>query len=457
MNLLDQSLCDLVLQLNQGATTSVAVTQALIDRAQAVQPQLNCFVRVDAQAALQAAEKADAHRRALQAASKPLPPLLGVPLAHKDMFARQGRASGCGGVIAQDAIPSETAVVLQKLDAAGAFEFGALHMAEFAYGNTGHNAHLGACRNPWNTQHITGGSSSGSAASVAARANFAALGSDTGGSVRHPASFCGTVGIKTSMGAISTRGAMPLSDSLDTIGFLTRSVQDAALLFATTQTFTPTWVWQPRTDLQGLRIGVADNYGHGACSGPAAALMQQSLDVLQSLGARLVPITVPYSQEIFAASMTVLQAEATAHHLPWMQSRPQDYSPQVFKRLQAGLDVPAHAYVRAKQFQSAALDAWMRQVFSECDVLHAPVVTIATPTIAEADMGGSDTMLALVAGMGRWTRPINYLGLPALSLPAGLLHGLPFGLQLVAPMMREALLFGVGSAYEKAAGFAKVD
>ncbi len=447
--LLAQSLTALVAQLQSGATTSVEVAQALLARAKEVQPHLNCFVQINDDAALKAAEAADAKRAAFKAAGKAPPPLLGVPFAHKDMFARAGQASGCGSAITGNVVAKETATVLEKLDAAGAIEFGKLHMAEFAYGNTGHNAHLGACRNPVNPAYITGGSSSGSGSSVGAFANFGALGSDTGGSVRHPAGFCGTVGIKTSLGAINTRGAMPLSDSLDTIGFLTRTVADCALLFGAAQTHTPTWVWQPMQSLKGVRIGVADNYGHGACTGEAARLMAESLKRFTDASATLVNVTVPYSDEIFAASMKVLQAEATAHHAPWMATRPQDYSPQVLKRLEAGLAVPGYEYVRAKLFQKTALDAWMREVFAKCDVLHAPVVTIATPTVAEADVGGSDAMLAMVAGMGRWTRPINYLGLPALSLPAGHWgNGLPFGCQLIAPMLREALLFGVGAAVE---------
>ncbi len=448
-----QTLSATAAQLHAGHISSRAVTQALLDRAAQVQPTLNCFVRIDAQAALAAADAADQKLATLRAAGSTIPPLLGVPLAHKDMFARTGRAASCGSKLAAQQVPDHTATVLQKLDLGGAHEFGVLNMAEFAYGNTGHNPHLGHCRNAWGPAYITGGSSSGSGSSVAARANFAALGSDTGGSIRHPASFCGTVGIKASFGAIDTYGAMPLADSLDTLGFLTRSVEDAALLFGIAQTATPSWTWSPRQDLRGVRVGVADNYGHGACDGEAARIMQNSLRALTQRGAALVPLKVPYSQEVFDLAMTLLQTEATALHKHWMDTQPGGYSPQVLKRLQAGLSVPAWAYVQAKQFQATALDAWQRDVFRHCDVLHAPVVVMPTPTLAETDASGSDAMLQSVAKMGRWTRPINYLGLPALSLPAGLWDGMPFGCQLIAPKRREALLFEVGSAYQAELGF----
>jgi aspartyl-tRNA(Asn)/glutamyl-tRNA(Gln) amidotransferase subunit A len=421
-------------------------------RAQTLGPQLNAFVRINAAQAVAAAKRFDASPR------KKTMPLGGVPLAHKDMFARAGLASGCGSRLTQDSVAPATSEVLKRLDAAGAIDFGALHMAEFAYGNTGHNAHLGACRNPWSLHHITGGSSSGSGASVAARLNFAALGSDTGGSIRHPATFCGLVGLKTTWGAISTAGVMPLSDTLDTVGTLTRTVEDAALLFGL---LTPSHdqTFQARQSLKGVRVGVADNYGHGECTGEAARIMQTSLRALTARGAELVDVAMPHNEALFDAGLVVLQAEATHHHRYWLHTQPDRYTPQVRSRLEAGLNVTAADYLAAKRFITTAQQAVSDELFSRCDVLHAPVVTIPTPAIAESDGGGSQAALKAVARMGRWTRPINYLGLPALALPAGLWatpgtdQGLPMGCQLMAPWHQEALLLAVGSAYQAELGF----
>src|SRR5579859_4130641 len=199
-------------------------TQACLAALEAAQPRLNTAIRFDAEDALAAADAAD---RAL-ARGQPAGPLHGVPLAHKDMFYRKGKVATCGSKIRRDFVADKTATVLQRLDAAGALQLAALNMAEFAYGPSGHNEHFGHCRNPWAPDHITGGSSSGSGAAVAARLVFGALGSDTGGSIRLPASICGVTGLKTTYGRVSRAGAMPLSFSLDTVGPLTRSARDAA-------------------------------------------------------------------------------------------------------------------------------------------------------------------------------------------------------------------------------------
>lgn len=465
MDLLRGSLSGLLRALESGAVSSVEVTQALLAQAQRVQPLTNAFVRIDADGALAAAHAADAARRAARSGQAGLPPLLGVPMAHKDMFFRAGRRSGGGSRILGDVLPGTTATVLERLDAAGAFEYGVLHMAEFAYGNTGHNAHLGHCRNPWNPDHITGGSSSGSGASVAACANFAALGSDTGGSIRHPAAFNGVVGIKTSVGAVSRAGAMPLAGSLDTVGFLARTVADCALLFGLVAGADPRdvttlawpqqrWRWSPLERLDGVRIGVDEAFGHAQCTPEVAAAMQESLAALRARGATLVPVTVPWTDALFAASMLVLQAEALAVHKRWLRERPGDYSDQVRGRLEPGLAIAAHEYLDALRARGPALAAMDEAVFAHCDALHAPVVTMSVPRIDETDVGGGPRMLELIAGLGRWTRPVNYLGLPALTMPAGSARGLPVGFQLVGPKFSEARLFSIGAAYEAERGFA---
>lgn len=451
--------------LAAGEVSSEELTRAVIAQARRVQPVLNAFMTIDEQRALAAARHADAERADAREADGHLPALHGIPLAHKDMFYREGRASGCGSRILAGQVQPLTATVLQRLDDAGAIEFGTLGMSEFAYGVTGHNLHYGDVCNAWNPAHVAGGSSSGSAASVAACANFGALGTDTGASVRVPAACNGVVGIKTTFGAVSRAAAMPLAQSLDTVGVLARSVEDCALLFGviagrdaadppTVQwPFASGWSWTPREDLRGVRIGVAENFGHGECSAEVAAAYAQSLDALRARGAEIVAVDFPDPEVLQRAAMAVLQAEPAALHREWMRTRPGDYSPQVLTRLQAGLALPAYEYIDALRMRSPMLERMQREVFARCDAVHAPVLTFAVPTRAETDVGGGPRMPELVAAFGRWTRPINYLGLPALSMPAGSAGGLPVGFQLIGPRFSEAMLFAIGAAYEAERGF----
>src|SRR5687767_5043477 len=234
--------------IREGRTSSVAAMEAVLERAHAVQPRLNCFLRIDDGAALAAAHLADREI----ARGYVRGPLHGVPMAHKDMYYRRGVVSTCGSKILRDTPATATAKVLEHLDAAGAIQFGVLNMAEFAMGPTGHNWHYGHCRNPWDPQRVTGGSSSGSGASVAARAAFAALGSDTGGSVRLPAAFCGLAGARPTHGRVSVANILPLCPSLDTVGPLTRTVEDAALIL---EVIAPGFVSNLEKLIAGMRIG----------------------------------------------------------------------------------------------------------------------------------------------------------------------------------------------------------
>ncbi|MDB5517262.1 MAG: aspartyl/glutamyl-tRNA(Asn/Gln) amidotransferase subunit, partial [Tardiphaga sp.] len=220
------SLTEVALAIAQKRVSSREVTQSCLDRIGQWQPRLNAFMSIEADEALAAADAADA----ALASGKSRGALHGVPLAHKDMYYDAGKVVTCGSKIRRDWVATSTATSLQRLKDAGTVRLGALQMSEFAYGPTGHNAHYGPVHNPWAVDHVTGGSSSGSGSAVAARLTFAALGSDTGGSIRMPAHFCGVTGLKTTVGRISRAGAMPLSQSLDTVGPLALSAEDCALL-----------------------------------------------------------------------------------------------------------------------------------------------------------------------------------------------------------------------------------
>jgi aspartyl-tRNA(Asn)/glutamyl-tRNA(Gln) amidotransferase subunit A len=359
--------------------------------------------------------------------------------------------------------------VLTRLDAAGAIEIGHLNMAEFAMGPTGHNEHYGRCRNPWNPEHITGGSSSGSGAAVAAGLVFGALGSDTGGSVRLPAAACGVVGIKPTLGRVSRYGAMPLSQSLDCIGVLARSVGDCARvlsLIAGPDPHDGMASRRPAPDyergldgaaqagaLAGVRIGVPTRYYFDDIDPEVAELIADSRRMLEKRGAKLVDVPVGDHGALNDFSNAVLWPEAAGLHLQWLRERPQDYAKQSRARLLVGLGIPATLYGEALRARASLLGEVLRDTFAQCDVLHMPVLRRPVPTAAETDVGGGAAMQQVLGQIVANTRPFNFLGLPGLSVPIGLTrNGLPQAMQLVARPFREDLLFSVGAAYEAAAG-----
>jgi len=459
--ILELSCTGLARAIRDQQVSAVKAMEATLARAQAVQPKLNAFLRVDTDLALDAARLADRDlaRGYLRG------PLHGVPMAHKDMYYRKGVASSYGGKIGPSRPAPSTATALERLDAAGAIQFGVLNMAECAFGPTGHNYHYGHCRNAWNPDYITGGSSSGSGTTVAARANFAALGSDTGGSIRLPATFCGTAGIKPTYGRVSRAGAMPLSFTMDTVGPLARTVEDCALLLSRISgpdardpmaeaRPVPDYVRLLERPVAGLVIGKPRQYFYDGCDAQITALMEASLETFRKLGARVIEVDLPDVDSWNAAATMIISAEAAALHGQWLRTRPQDYSPQVRARLESGFAIPAPAYIDSLRLRGVALGEFCDRVYSKVDVLHAPVVGIQTPTIAESDVGGGPKMAALLAQITRLTRPGNFLGVPALSVQAGFTSaGLPVGMQLLGRPFDEATLFALGHAYQGATDF----
>jgi aspartyl-tRNA(Asn)/glutamyl-tRNA(Gln) amidotransferase subunit A len=451
--------------ISQGRLRAEALIDACLDRVERLQPTLNCFIRMTAD---QARAKARAADLAVKS-GRSLGPLHGLPLAHKDMFYRAGEVCSCGSKIRADFVPDHTATVLTRLDAAGGIELGRLNMAEFAMGPTGHNDHFGRCRNPWNTDHITGGSSSGSGAAVAADLVFGALGSDTGGSVRLPAAACGVVGIKPTLGRVSRYGTMPLSHSLDCIGVLARNVGDCARLLsviagADAQDGMASRLPAPNYEsgldaaadagsLAGLRVGVPNRYYFDGIDREVADLLAASRTILEKRGAKIIDVPVGDHGAINDLSNAILWPEGAGLHLQWLRDRPQDYAEQSRARLLVGLGVPATLYVEAVRARAPLLEEFLSETFSKCDVLHVPVLKRSVPTAAETDVGGSAGMAAVLGQIVANTRPFNYLGLPGLSVPIGFTrNGLPQAMQLVARPFREDLLFRVGAAYEAGSG-----
>jgi aspartyl-tRNA(Asn)/glutamyl-tRNA(Gln) amidotransferase subunit A len=441
--------------------SSLELTQAAIARARELQPRFNAFVRIDEEEAIAAARACDEElaRGSLRG------PLHGVPLAHKDMFYRQGRISTCGSKLRENWIADTTATVLRKLDAAGAIQIGTLNMTEFAYGPTGQNAWLGDARNPWNTDHITGGSSSGSAIVNAARIAFGALGSDTAGSVRMPASLCGVTGMKTTYGLVSRAGCMPLSASLDTVGTLTRTVEDNALMLSVIAGHDPADPVSATgeigrynqaaeagktSSLKGLRIGVPKGYFDQHLDAQVAALLSEAAAVYRDLGADVTEVTMPDLDAVNAAGVLLAWGDVMSIHGQHMRERSADFTDQTRGRIEMSLAVGAQDYIDAQRYRGRALREFVANVFSKCDALLAPVLSFAVPQLAEVDVSGGPAMMRILDEITRLMRPVNVLGLPALAVPCGFTKGgLPCGMQLIGRPFAESLLYRLGAAYQR--------
>ena len=452
------SLNELTVMLRDGKVSSREITEATLSALDHQDSKLNLIAGVDPEEALRQADAADARR----ASGDALGLLHGVPLAHKDMFYRKGRVSGGGSRILGEHPATVTATVLRRLDAAGALDVARLNMVEFAYGLTGHNEITGDVRNPWNPDHITGGSSSGPAAAVAAKCLAGALGSDTGGSIRFPASCCGLVGMKPTYGRVSRFGAMPLSHTLDHIGPLTRTVRDCALITEVisgqdaqdpTSSHLPVPSMVPEHhEVAGMKIGVPTNYFVEVLDPEVQECWNQDLKRFQALGCELVELVLP---ESFFASNAMVNlvgaAESSAHHARWLRERPQDYGAQTLRRLQSGLQVSAVDYLEGLNLRQVVLQDFLEQGMARVDALHVPVVPIPVPTLAESDIQANPGFIEYLSLLGHCTRPFDFLGVPALSIPAGQTsNGLPCGMQLVGRPFSEPLLFRLGLAHEEA-------
>lgn len=440
------------------ALTATDLLESCLAAIDAHEPAVNATIWIDRDGAREAAAAADR----MITAGTPIGPLHGVPLAHKDMYYQAGKISTCGSRIRGQFVPETTATVLERLHAAGSITFAGLNMAEFAQNPTGHNRHHGDCHNPWNLPYITGGSSSGSGAAVAARFAYAALGSDTGGSIRLPAAACGVTGLKPTQTRISRAGVMPLSFSADNVGPLARTARDCARLMtvmAGHDPKDPTSSTEPvpdheaalTGDLRGQRVGLVLNPGLMGSDPAVVQSIADAVAVLQGRGATILPVTLPHMDAVSAYVGIVSRCEGATIHAAWMRDRPQDYAVHLSARLYAGYAIPAAYYIEALSARGPILKAFCTEVFGQVDLLALPTIPTTLPTLAETDIdhGPPGTETAFMAVSAN-TRPFNYLGLPAISLHCGLdPNGLPIGLQLVSRPFGEARLLRAADAYQR--------
>ena len=439
MMLIDCTLREIAAHIRMREASAADVTRECLQRLERLQPILRCAIRIDAEGAMAAAREAD--RR--MARDDPLGPLHGVPLAHKDIFERTGRPMTCGSKILASNVPTRTATLLQRLDAAGAIDLGTLNMAEFAAGGTGHNTHWGDCVNPWNTAYTPGGSSSGSAAAVAARAVFGALGTDTGGSVRWPAALCGITGLRPTTGRISLDGVFPRAWSIDTAGPMARTAEDCALLFAA--------IAGESVDLAvPFRIGVVRGPWRENVTDEHAAALEASIAVFRALGASVVAVDLPDPDLAFRLGDVVVKSEAAALHEAWLRERPGDYAPGIRQQLEAGLAISAPRYVEAVRAKPSIQGEYLA-AFNGVDVLHVAAYPFPSPTMADCAPTTPGAVKAFWAAYPRFTRPFSYVGLPVLAMPCGFAaSGVPIGCQLVGRPYEEERLLAAAHAYQNA-------
>jgi len=428
----------------------VEFTEASLRRIEQLEGRLNAFLTVEGDAAMAAARtaanelaKSDAHA-----------PLHGIPIALKDIFGVAGVRMAGGSEILSENVASEDAEATARLKAAGTVVLGKLNLHEFAFGATGVNPHYGAARNPWDLERITGGSSSGSGASVAAGECAAALGTDTGGSIRIPASLCGIVGLKPTYGRVSKRGVLPLSWSLDHVGPMTRTVEDAAIVLqaiagrdaddaSTVGEPVPDYMQMLRQGVQGLRIGIPKEFFFENLHPEVESAVRSAIGLLGEMGADLTEVDVPLISEIPGGVTAIMLPEALAYHQKWMSERPDDYGDDVRYRLELGATFLAVHYVQAQRFREMAVAAWREEVFPKVDLIVTPTTPITARPIEEGD-------LQVTFNLIRFTNPLNFLGVPAISIPCGFTgEGLPVGLQLVGRWWDEATVLRAAYAYEQ--------
>lgn len=435
--------------LQRGEVSSTELTELFLQRIAQYDPSINSFITVTADAAREQAKRAEQARASAQESGA----LLGIPLALKDLFDTKGVRTTAGSKILRDNVPSHDAAVATRLNDAGAVLLGKNNMHEFAFGVTNENPHFGDAHNPWALDHITGGSSGGSAAAVSARLCLGAIGSDTGGSIRIPAALCGVTGLKPSYGRVSLRGAIPLSWSNDHAGPLTQNAQDAALLLTTIAGYDPDDPVSeniPSTDftallpesLHGIRFAAPRGYFEADVNAEILTAVREAERVFAGLGAVGVENDLSFAEEMYDLNRIILRAEAAAYHSQWLKMRSEDYGKDVITRLQNGQRVTAEEYILARRRQSYVRRE-LKQYFQDVEFVITPTTRVPAPHI------GTDPV-TMAQHLTAFTAPFDVTGFPAISLPCGFTHeGLPIGLQIIGRAWDEARILQVAHQYQR--------
>lgn len=442
--------------LRKRAVSPVEVTRDCLARIETLNPALNAFITVTADAALNQAQEAETeiqrgHWRG---------PLHGVPIGLKDVIDTVGIRTTAASALFKDRVPAQDAEIVRRMREAGAVLLGKQNLHEFAYGGSSMVSYFGEVHNPWNLDHIAGGSSGGSAAAVAAGLGYAAIGTDTAGSVREPAALCGIVGLKPTYGQVSLRSVIPLSWSLDHVGPLTATVADAAVLLQilagyderdTTSVDAPVddYLAQIRKPTTSMRVGVPRSFFYEGLDREVASATAEALAVLGTMTKEIREVEVAVNTD-----RTLQTAESYAYHAENVAKTPDLYQPETLRRIRTGATVSAADYIqRRRELEEARRH--IRSVFKSVDVLVTPTVPIPPPTICELKEHPENLRPREILLL-RNTRPVNVWGLPAISIPCGFTHaGLPIGLQIIGPHWREGAVLSLAHAYEQATAWHK--
>ncbi len=442
-------------RLAAGELSAVELMRRYLERIEH-HAELNAFITVDPDYALAQAERAD---RAL-AAGDQHHPLTGVPVAVKDNIPTAGLRTTAGSRILDAWVPDADAPVVERLRSCGAVVIGKTNLHEFAYGGTSENEHFGPVRNPWDPDRVAGGSSGGSAAAVAAGLTAAAVGTDTAGSVRIPASHCGIVGFKPTGGRVDTAGLIPLGWSLDHVGAITRTVWDAELLQnamkGTPRSPAPSSVpgasEPPR--VEGLRVGVPRGYAFDGVDPGIAEVVGSALAVLTSLGVTVEEVDVPELELSTAAMYVIIAREASAYHSRWWPERAEDYGADVRGKLEAAMQLADDDYAQARRVRAQIAGA-LAAALDEVDAIVTPTTPLTPQRVGqrEVSFGGRQRPATGGGVFTRLTAPFNLSGGPAISVPCGLTPGgMPAGLQVASAPGRDELVVRLAAAYEHESG-----
>jgi aspartyl-tRNA(Asn)/glutamyl-tRNA(Gln) amidotransferase subunit A len=422
------------------------VTQSLreIER---LDSKLNAFITVTREAALTEASARDEElARGIDRG-----PLHGIPIAHKDLMRTKGVRTTAGSKIFADYLPRRDAAIVTKLREAGAVSLGKTGLHELAYGITSNNPHFGAIHNPWDLARIPGGSSGGSAAAVAAGILPLATGTDTGGSIRVPASFCGIVGLKPTFGRVNVRGVLPLGFSQDHVGPLTRTVRDAAIAFQAMADDPTDYVPPADSDLTGLRIGLPQNFFMQQVDPEVEASVRAAFDTAAAAGGLVVDVKVPDMEALRSAAATCLLVEAASALRPFLDRRA-DFGADVLPMLDQGKSIPAIDYIEAQRTRRR-IGRQFASLFEQVDCIFTPATPTTAPKIGQKALEIRGVAEEVRAAATRFTRGMNALGLPAISIPCGFSRsGLPIGLQMIAAARQDDLLLHAAAAMEDAIG-----
>ncbi len=452
------TLAGLARALKEGKVSPVEATEAVLGRIEERDAELNSFVTVVPERAMEAARTAEREIRS----GRYRGPLHGVPLGVKDLIFTAGLRTTMGSAFFEDHVPDHDAAVVRKLEEAGAIIVGKTNTHEFAYGTTGDRSRFGPVGNPHDPSRISGGSSSGSGAAVAAGLVYGALGTDTGGSIRIPAALCGAVGMKPTFGRVSKHGVFPLAWTLDHVGPITRTVEDNAHLLNALVGHDPNDPYSVRRETEDFARDLGDSHGvRGGVVGVLSGFYQERLDsevaekvgeaieAFRGLGAEVRLVEVPLLRETLEAQRLVLAVEAYAVHAGRLRTQPERFDEEIRERVAAGEAPRAHEYAEAQRTKLASLRAFGK-AFENVDVLLAPTVPIPATEIGQRLVLVHGREEPVRASLNRFTGPTNLNGLPSLSVPCGhTTSGLPAGLQLMGRPFAEATLYRYGHAFER--------